>query len=138
MSEITYLLDTCVVIYTAKMEPIKDAALLALEKASLRNAIVVSPVSSWELGMLVASGRMVLATDPLQFFMTFAERPGLTLCELSPAILVKASFLPELKHKDPMDRLLIATARHFDYTLVTNDRAILAYGALGHVKTLAC
>jgi PIN domain nuclease of toxin-antitoxin system len=37
-----------------------------------------------------------------------------------------------------MDRLLIATARHFDYTLVTNDRAILAYGALGHVKTLAC
>jgi PIN domain nuclease of toxin-antitoxin system len=37
-----------------------------------------------------------------------------------------------------MDRLLIETARSQDLTLVTSDRAILAYGTEGHVKTLAC
>ena len=37
-----------------------------------------------------------------------------------------------------MDRILIATARKNNFSLLTNDRAILAYGAEGHVKTLAC
>ncbi|HTO31803.1 MAG TPA: hypothetical protein VL202_11575 [Pararhizobium sp.] len=32
----------------------------------------------------------------------------------------------------------IATARERDLTIITRDRAILAYGAAGHVKTLAC
>jgi PIN domain nuclease of toxin-antitoxin system len=138
VSDETYLLDTCAVLYAAKMEPIKATTLRALEMASLRNAVVVSPVTAWELGMLTAGRRVNLTTDPLKFFRDFTERPGLSLCDLSPDILIKASFLPGLRHKDPADRLLIATARHYHYTLVTSDRAILAYGAEGHVKTLAC
>lgn len=41
-------------------------------------------------------------------------------------------------NNDPIDRILIATAREHDLTIITRDRAILAYGAAGHVKTLAC
>ena len=37
-----------------------------------------------------------------------------------------------------MDRILVATARHYGFTLVTSYCAILAYGRQGHVKTLAC
>jgi len=46
--------------------------------------------------------------------------------------------LPQLIHKDPIDRILIATARENDLTIITRDRAILSYGAAGHVRTLAC
>ncbi|MNF14334.1 hypothetical protein D3C80_2165180 [compost metagenome] len=41
-------------------------------------------------------------------------------------------------HNDPIDRILIATAREYDLTIITRDRAILDYGAAGHVRTLAC
>jgi len=37
-----------------------------------------------------------------------------------------------------MDRILIATARELAATLVTRDRAIIAYGAQGNVSVVAC
>ncbi len=61
-----------------------------------------------------------------------------TVQAVTPAILVAASYLPEPLHNDPMDRIIIATAREHDLTVITRDRLILAYGAAGHVRTLAC
>ena len=48
---------------------------------------------------------------------------------------VDSSFLPTPLHNDPADRILIATAREHDLTIITRDRAILAYGAAGHVSS---
>lgn len=74
----------------------------------------------------------------MEFFNSFVSLLGATITDLSAEILVKSSFLPGGPHRDPMDRILIATARKNNFSLLTNDRAILAYGAEGHVKTLAC
>ena len=64
--------------------------------------------------------------------------PGMRLAELSPEILIASSFLPGTPPKDPADRILLATARDLGATLVTRDRAILAYGESGQINTLAC
>jgi PIN domain nuclease of toxin-antitoxin system len=40
--------------------------------------------------------------------------------------------------KDPVDRILIATARRHRWKLITRDRRILDYGARGFVSVLAC
>jgi PIN domain nuclease of toxin-antitoxin system len=40
--------------------------------------------------------------------------------------------------RDPMDRILIATARELAATLVTRDRAIIGYGAQGNVSVVGC
>ena len=37
-----------------------------------------------------------------------------------------------------MDRILLATARELAATLVTRDRAMLAYGETGNVSVLGC
>jgi PIN domain nuclease of toxin-antitoxin system len=37
-----------------------------------------------------------------------------------------------------MDRILIATARELAATLVTRDRAIIAYGEQGNVRVVVC
>ena len=37
---------------------------------------------------------------------------------------------------DPADRFIVATARHFGISLLTADRAILAYAANGHVDAI--
>jgi PIN domain nuclease of toxin-antitoxin system len=60
------------------------------------------------------------------------------LSALSPEILVGSSNLPGRIHGDPMDRILISSARSLDMVLVTRDEPILAYSADGHLRTLAC
>jgi PIN domain nuclease of toxin-antitoxin system len=60
------------------------------------------------------------------------------LADLSPEILIAASFLPGKPPRDPADRILLATARDLGATLITRDRALLAYGADGHVSVVEC
>ena len=48
-------------------------------------------------------------------------------------IIEEAYSLPEPFHADPMDRILVATARVHGLTLLTADKAILSYP---HVRTL--
>ena len=138
MTEKALLLDTCALIYIALGTDLADEIQNALAQASATDSILVSPITAWEIGKLAARGRLQLTTEPLKLFEDFMSLPGTSLCALTPEMLVKASFLPELKHKDPMDQILISTARLLNIPLVTSDRAILAYGAEGHVKTLAC
>jgi PIN domain nuclease of toxin-antitoxin system len=74
----------------------------------------------------------------LSWFADFVKDADVAVLDVTPQLLVESSFLPTPVHNDPTDRILIATAREYDLTIITRDRAILAYGAAGHVKTLAC
>jgi PIN domain nuclease of toxin-antitoxin system len=132
------LLDTCVVIFTSQQIEITPAADAAINSSAKTGRTYVSPITAWELGMSMARGRLTSPLPALEFFNRYLERGGCHLCGLTPEMLVHASYLPGLFHRDPADRILVATARALDLVLVTRDRAILAYGAEGHVKTLAC
>ena len=46
--------------------------------------------------------------------------------------------MPGTLHRDPADRLLIATARDLGAPLVTRDARILAYAAQGHLDAIPC
>ena len=75
---------------------------------------------------------------PKAWFARLIAQPEVELAELSPEIFTDASFLPGNIHNDPADRIIIATARALDLTIVTRDRLILDYGKAGHVRVLAC
>ena len=45
--------------------------------------------------------------------------------------------MPETFHRDPADRLIVATARVANATLMTRDRRILDYAARGHLTAIA-
>lgn len=132
-----YIFDTCFLLYlSCPDEAIAPAARKALETAS--GEFRVSAISAWEIGLLVSKGRLNLTRAPLEWFRAFVDEEGLHVLDVTPEILVASSFLPQPLHGDPADRILIATAREHDLTIITRDRAILAYGAAGHVKTMAC
>jgi PIN domain nuclease of toxin-antitoxin system len=132
------LLDTCAIIFIANKSKLLPAAEIALSSALEKGEIWISPISAWEIGMVMASGKLRSTAEPLEFYENFAEKAGAVTCALTPRVLVAASYLPHLAHKDPFDRMIIATAREHGLTIVTSDRAILAYGKAGHVKTLEC
>lgn len=134
-----YLLDTCAMLYIAGDQPVSEPVEALLSGLpSYPTEIVLSAFSAWEIGMLVAKGRLTLERDPLTWFRIAAARFDVEVLAPTASILVAASFLPEPVHGDPVDRILIATARELDLTIITRDRAILAHGAAGHVKVLAC
>ncbi|MDO9414604.1 MAG: type II toxin-antitoxin system VapC family toxin [Pararhizobium sp.] len=133
------LLDTCAIVWIANRHAISRAAMDAIEALSANGgALCVSVMSAWEIGMLVSRGRLPSTRDALSWFNEFVTAGGIVVYPATPAVLIGAAYLPEPLHRDPMDRILIATAREHDLTIVTRDRAILNYGAAGHVRTLAC
>jgi PIN domain nuclease of toxin-antitoxin system len=133
------LLDTHAVIWLFEDQPIAPKAMSAIEAASRDNTpLLVSPITAWEIGLLVSHNRISLSATPHRWFARVLATPGMQLAEMSPDILIAASFLPGTTPRDPADRVLLATARDLGATLVTRDRAILAYGESGQVSTLAC
>jgi PIN domain nuclease of toxin-antitoxin system len=66
------------------------------------------------------------------------QAPPLRLADLSTSVLIASSFLPGQPPRDPADKIIIATARAQNLTVVTRDRHILAYSKAGHVLALAC
>lgn len=108
-----------------------------IEAAAQEQQLWVSAITPWEIGMLVAKGRLVLDRDVMDWLQAALALPGIRVAPLEPAVAVASTRLPGELHGDPADRLIVATARHLGAALVTADAALLAYGQLGHVGVLS-
>lgn len=132
------LLDTCALIWLANEEPLRPAALMAIDEAAAQErGVVVSPISAWEIGQLAARGRIMLTLDPRDWFQQ-ALRAGLALAPMPPEVLIASSYLPGEGLRDPADKIIAATARAYRYRLMTRDKPLLDFGAAGHVEAIAC
>jgi PIN domain nuclease of toxin-antitoxin system len=137
--DIPLLLDTCAAIWITTEEPFSKEAFNVLQRArEAGGPIYVSPITAWEIGLLVARGRLNLLMAPDRWFERLLQAPGLQLAEMPPDILMVSSFLPGKPPNDPADRIFIATAREYRYRLVTRDRPLLEYAREGHIQALAC
>ena len=132
------LLDTCALIYASLGETMKPAAVDAIKDASARSRLHISPISAWEIGMLMSKRRLKSPFAPAEFLRRFLAAFNADYSALSHEILIDSSFLPDFPHGDPTDRTLVATARNLDMILITSDGPILRYGSEGYVRTLAC
>ncbi|WP_112436868.1 type II toxin-antitoxin system VapC family toxin [Rhizobium sp.] len=133
-----FLLDTCTVLWLVEGAPLSREANVALSSGREKRGLFVSSMSAWEIGILISKGRLPTTKDAMYWFEDAMELIGAQTADVSLQALVASSFLPQPVHNDPADRILIATARENDLTIITRDRAILSYGVAGHVRTLAC
>jgi PIN domain nuclease of toxin-antitoxin system len=97
----------------------------------------VSAITPWEISILVAKGRLVLARDVQDWVDAVLALPGVRLAPLTPVIAVASTRLQGELRGDPADRLIVATARHLGAALVTADQALLRYAEAGHVQAVA-
>ncbi len=99
-----------------------------LEKADAENPLWVSDITLWEIATLFSLGRIRLHL-PLREWLEQATAPPLIRqIPITPAIASEVAALPDSFHRDPADRILVATARVFGATLVTRDRRIIEAG----------
>lgn len=133
------LLDTHAAIWITEGLSLAPAATEAIGAAYRANRIIlVSPITAWEVGLLVAKNRISLSSKPERWFQKILAIPGVELAKLTPDILIESSFLPGNPPGDPADRIILATARDIGATLITRDRLLLKYGEDGQVSTLPC
>jgi PIN domain nuclease of toxin-antitoxin system len=131
------LLDTHVWIWVAESLTANLSAFCvdSIRLARQEERLLVSVFSVWEVANLEAKGRISLFTN-CRDWVDLGLRQNIELADLSPEIAIDSTRLPGNFHADPADRILVATARNRNATLVTADREILDYSRSKHVRVL--
>lgn len=118
------LLDTHIWIWLG-LEPARLIPRVAKSLDDPQNRLWISPISVWELLMLTQKGRVRLNEDAA----SWARRTIETLALHEATLTTEVAFETEsmgLKHSDPSDRWLAASAKVFNLTLVTGDEKLMA------------
>jgi len=77
--------------------------------------------------MMVEKKRIELKVSVSRFFQKAIHDTGIEVIELSPEVAVESCRLPGDFQKDPADRIIVATARIHNFSLLTKDKKILDY-----------
>ena len=123
------LLDTHVWLWLAQGNPvISPASRKNIDKAREREHLLISPMSVWEISMLVQRKRVILEMDVSDWIKHWIELPGILIAEFSCEVAMLSNRLPGTIHGDRADRILIASAYQENAVLVTADEKILEFG----------
>lgn len=128
------LLDTHVLIYWLN----RDRRLTRRQRNVLNSGTVdeplwVSDISLWEIATLVDLGRIELGRPVRDWFEAAVAPPLVRRVSISPAVAAEVAALPDTFHRDPGDRIIVASARVIGATVLTLDRRIIESGLVATV-----
>ena len=130
----TLLLDTHVWLWAVEAPDKLGRRTKALLQKS-GNDRLVSAISALEIARLCLDERMIFSVNAKTWIADSARDLRLQHVDVGYAIAVEAYSLPGPFHRDPVDRVLVATARAHQATLLTADERILRYR---HARTGDC
>ena len=119
--------------FVSDPERLSNAARKVVDASLEKKEVFISSISAWEVALLVAKDRLKLTMDVATWIGKSERLPFLTFLPVDNAIAVKSVLLPEPLHKDPADRIIIATASNIGAAVVTKDEKILDYP---HAKSI--
>jgi PIN domain nuclease of toxin-antitoxin system len=128
------VLDTHTLVWWVTGDPtLSKKAKAAIAREQAGGGIIVSSISAWEIAMLVEREKLLLSMDVSSWLATVAQIDAVRFMPVDVEVATKSVELPGEFHKDPADRMIVATARKLAVPLVTKDDKIRAYA---HVKTI--
>lgn len=117
------LLDTHILVWSvADPSQLTPAVAAALEDPA--NEIWLSPITAWELLLLVEKGRLALDGAPAAWLRSLLRRGPFREAPITHEVALRSRTV-DLPHQDPADRFLAATASVCGLTLVTADERLL-------------
>ena len=121
----SFLLDTGVWLWSA-FEPMRMSQAARDILSDSTQELFLSPVTSWEVAIKAANGKLHLPEPPGTYVPSRMVRQGLRPLPISHQHALVVFSLPA-HHRDPFDRLLVAQALVENLTLLTADREIRNY-----------
>lgn len=129
----TVLLDTHALLWwQAGGSRLSRTARRAIDEA---DAVLVSPLTCWEVATLERLGKIRLDREPTRWVYDLYETDRIAVAALSPAAAAWAGALGDAFTGDPIDRLLYATARDLRVPLVSKDERFHEF-ASGDVRVV--
>lgn len=122
------LLDTHVWVWLNEgSKELKPKVIKLIDQAAQTDGVFISAISVWEIAMLVNKKRLIFQL-PIQEWVTQAlSQRGVGLIPLLPSIAIESTCLSEAFHGDLSGRIIVASARIKNLTLITRDNNIIDY-----------
>lgn len=112
---------------------LSELAQTVIQREETNNGLLVSAISVWEVAVKCSLGKLDLPLPIDEWYQLAQTHSGIVIKPLSPIDAIASTQLPNVFHKDPADRILVAIARRYEISLVTCDTKILNYP---YVKTI--
>jgi PIN domain nuclease of toxin-antitoxin system len=97
----------------------------ALQRLPLDTRPCLSAISLWEVAMLVDLGRLTLSMPLVEWLSLAAHPRTVKVVGITPGIAAATAALPPTFHRDPADRIIVATCLELDAPLLTHDKLIM-------------
>jgi|SRR3989344_2126732 len=123
------LLDTHTLIWwvDSPQKLSKNARTVIEKEKSKEKSILVSSISTLEIYLLIKKGKLILTNYPDVWLEKIESLPSVKFIPIDNKVAVQSVNLPDFSHKDPADRIIIATSLLEGATLITSDNKILKY-----------
>jgi PIN domain nuclease of toxin-antitoxin system len=129
-SDVPLLLDTHAwVQWITEPSSLTPPTVSLIGAALADNRMWLSTVSTWEIALLVARGRLGLGIPVRDWVARTESLDGLRFMTLNNGLALRAVELPDL-HGDPADRFIVASAEYLGATLVTRDERLRGYARI--------
>jgi len=123
---VAYLADACALIVFLA-DPDADRVMPNAARHMRADEVRISPITVWEITRKAAIGKLPSVWAPYPSLGRLLHAQGFVIQPLTWDDAEDANRLPPY-HKDPMDRMLIATALRYDLPILTDDAVFSAYG----------
>ena len=126
-----YLLDTSAFLkflFNDKLDgqPITDRALSIIQNADM---LYMSIISLWEIALKVKKKKLDIGGLSAAQLEQICKEQSIQLLPLDSRNIDHMSALPDVKdHKDPFDRIILATAQTYGMSVITSDTHLASYG----------
>jgi PIN domain nuclease of toxin-antitoxin system len=121
-----FLLDTCTLIWL-----VEDLSALGKNAKSTisenPDELYISAISALEITLLAAKKRIILPLAPFKWYSDAIRLHGIKELPVTGEIASCSGILPQI-HKDPCDRIIIATAMLNRMKVLTADAVFREYG----------
>lgn len=131
------LVDTHIWIWHLNGDPtLSSKAKKMIDTAAAKDTLYISAISIWEIAMLVQKKKIILNTSCQAWVNKSLSLPGVNFTPLSPEIAIESCDLHGSFHGDPADRILIASAKVENLSLMTRDQKIADYCKQNHIPLI--
>jgi PIN domain nuclease of toxin-antitoxin system len=120
------LLDTCTLLWLSENPPRLPESVIKLIRNTAAGHRYVSAITAFEIGVKCHKGKLVLPKATQLWFSETISQRGLCALSITDRIAFRAAGLPGI-HRDPADRIIIATALEYNLVIVTPDDIFMKY-----------
>ena len=122
------ILDTCALLWLASGDRrrLSDNILAEIDRA---DSVFIVAISGYEIGIKHKSGKLALPVAPQEWVDAVLDFHRIDVIDVDLKTSIRATELPPI-HKDPCDRIIIASALLHRLPVVTADRRFSEYGVI--------